>query len=205
MARKRTSPPRQAQAKGARIVSAYLENADVFRTAKAAGTKVDGPAVLVLKNRPDFDRRDFDRKAGDLRRLGQEGRLKKAKPDRDSNKVYDPQQQKSRTRTNIYRDRMIRDLTKDGRLKADMGTPETNKYLANKNVVDRLFAGKGPITERGQGYDPDHIHELQMDGTDTYDNLRPMDAWTNRELGREISLALRDVPEGTPIIVRVVE
>ncbi|MBM0256594.1 hypothetical protein [Micromonospora sp. 4G55] len=205
MAKKRTSPPRQAQAKGARIVSAYLENADVFRTAKAAGTKVDGPAVLVLKNRPDFDKRDFDRKARDLRRLGDDGSLKKAKSDRDSNKVYDPSTQKSRTRTNIYRDRMIRNLTKDGRLKADMGTPETNKYLANKSLVDRLYAGKGPITARGQGYDPDHIHELQMDGKDIYDNLRPMDAWTNRQLGSDISVALRDVPEGTPIIVKVIE
>lgn len=30
-----------------------------------------------------------------------------------------------------------------------------------------------------------------------------MDAWTNREIGREISVALRDVPEGTPVIVKV--
>ncbi|MEU7930190.1 hypothetical protein [Micromonospora echinofusca] len=204
MARKRTNPPRQTQAKGARVVSAYLENADVFRTAKSAGTKPKGPAVLVLKNRPDFDKRDFDRKARDLQRLGQDGALKKAPSDRDSNKVYDPSTGKRRTRTNVYRDRMIRSLTKDGRLTQDMGTPETNKYLANKNVVERLYAGKGPITARGQGYDPDHIQELQLDGTDTYDNLRPMDAWTNRQLGSDISVALRDVPEGTPVIVKVI-
>ncbi|MCM0675854.1 hypothetical protein NCC78_14320 [Micromonospora phytophila] len=204
MPRKRTAPPRQTQARGARIVSAYLENADVFRTAKAAGTTPRGPAVLVLKNRPDFDKRDFDRKAKDLARLGQEGRLKKASPDRDSNKVHDPATGKRRTRTNIYRDRMIRNLTKDGRLTQDKGTPETNKYLANKNVVERLYAGKGPIRARGDGLDPDHIQELQLDGTDTYDNLRPMDAWTNRQLGSDISVALRDVPEGTPVIVRVI-
>ncbi|SCG56077.1 hypothetical protein [Micromonospora coxensis] len=203
MPRKRTTPPRQTQAKGARIVSAYLENADVFRTAKAAGTKPSGPAVLVLKNRPDFDKRDFDRKARDLVRLGQQGRLKKAPSDRDSNKVWDPATKKRRTRTNIYRDRMIRNLTKDGRLTKDKGTAATNKYLANKTVVDRLYAGKGPVNARGQGYDPDHIHELQMDGTDTYDNLRPMDAHTNRQLGSDISVALRDVPDGTPIIVKV--
>ncbi|MEV0807438.1 hypothetical protein [Micromonospora sp. NPDC050200] len=204
MVKKRTDPPRQAQAKGAKIVSAFLENADVFRTAKSTGAKVDGPAVLVLRNRPDFDKRDFDRKAKDLRRLGDEGSLKKAKSDRDSNKVYDPATKKSRTRTNIYRDRMIRRLTKDGRLTQDMGDRKTNKYVANKTAVDRLYAGKGPITRSGQGYDPDHIHELQMDGKDEYANLRPMDAWTNRQLGSDISVALRDVPEGTPIIVKVI-
>ena len=57
---------------------------------------------------------------------------------------------------------------------------------------------------RGKGYAPDHIQELQLDGTDTYDNLRPMDAWTNRQLGSDISVALRDVPEGTPVIVKVI-
>ncbi|MEV1331281.1 hypothetical protein AB0J20_17095 [Micromonospora costi] len=201
MVKKRTAPPRKAQAKGARIVSAYLENADVFRTAK--GGKVDGPAVLVLRNRPDFHKRDFDRKARDLQRLGQEGRLKKATPDRDSNKVTDRSTGKRRTRTNVYRDRLIRRLTKGGRLSKDKGTTATNKYLANKRAVDQLYAGKGPITSRGQGLDPDHIQDLQMDGEDIYANLRPMDAWTNRQIGSDISVALRDVPEGTPIIVKV--
>ncbi|MGW4500351.1 hypothetical protein ACWENR_17260 [Micromonospora sp. NPDC004336] len=198
------SPHAPAPAPTPRSGSAALANAGVFHAAKAAGTRPDEPAVLVLRNRPDFDRRDFDRKARDLARLGREGRLKKAAPDRDSNKVYDPSTGKRRTRTNIYRDRMIRRLTKGGRLTQDTGTPETNKYLANKRVVERLYAGKGSPRAAGVGYDPDHIQELQLDGTDTYDNLRPMDTWTNRELGREISLALRNVPEGTPVIVKVI-
>ncbi|MEV5769452.1 hypothetical protein AB0L34_33565, partial [Micromonospora sp. NPDC052213] len=54
---RRTTPTRQTQPKGAKIVSAHLEDADVFRTAKAAGTTPRGPAVLVLRNRPDFDKR----------------------------------------------------------------------------------------------------------------------------------------------------
>ncbi|SCL56488.1 hypothetical protein GA0070606_2616 [Micromonospora citrea] len=188
----------------ARIVSASLANADVFRAARSAGTEPDEPAVLVLRYRPDFDRRDFDRKARDLVRLGREGRLKKAAPDRESNKVYDPSTGKRRTRTNVYRERIIRRLTKGGRLTRDTGTAETNKYLANKRVVERLYAGKGRPKAAGVGYDPDHIQELQLDGKDTYDNFRLMDTWTNREIGREISVALRNVPEGTPVIVKVI-
>ncbi|MGK5443102.1 hypothetical protein ACSNN7_14990 [Micromonospora sp. URMC 105] len=206
MAKKRTSPPRQTQAKGAKIVSAYLENADVFRTAKTAGTTPRGPAVLVLRNRPDFDKRDFDRKAKDLVRLGQEGRLSKAKSDRTANSVYHRGGRGTtpgtRTRTNVFRDRVIRRLTRNERLTKHHGTAATNQYLANRDLVQRLY-GRGDITARGQGFDPDHVQELQLDGKDEYANLRLMDAWTNREIGREISVALRDVPEGTPVIVRV--
>ncbi|MEU8182508.1 hypothetical protein AB0B86_17285 [Micromonospora sp. NPDC049047] len=206
MARKRTSPPRQTQAKGARIVSAYLENADVFRTAKTAGTTPRGPAVLVLRNRPDFDKRDFDRKARDLVRLGQEGRLSKAKSDRTANNVYHRggrgTKPGTRTRTNVFRDRVIRRLTKNEKLTQQHGDRTTNQYLANKQLVDRLYDGRGPIRARGEGLDPDHIHELQLDGKDEYANLRLMDSWTNRQLGSDISVALRDVPEGTPIIVK---
>ncbi|MFG3697095.1 hypothetical protein ACGF5C_04130 [Micromonospora sp. NPDC047620] len=208
MARKRTAPTRQTQPKGAKIVSAYLENADVFRTAKAAGTTPRGPAVLVLRNRPDFDKRDFDRKAKDLVRLGQEGRLSKAKSDRTSNSVYHRggrgTKPGNRSRTNVFRDRVTRRLTRNRRLTQQHGTPETNQYLANKDLVDRLYGGRGPVNARGQGLDPDHVHELQLDGKDEYANLRLMDAWTNREIGREISVALRDVPPGTPVIVKVV-
>lgn len=207
MARKRTAPARQTQARGAKIVSAYLENADVFRTAKSAGTTPTGPAVLVLRNRPDFDKRDFDRKAKDLVRLGQEGRLSKAKSDRTANNVYHRggrgTKPGTRTRTNVFRDRVTRRLTRNERLTQQHGTPETNQYLANKALVDRLYDGRGPITARGQGLDPDHVHELQLDGKDEYANLRLMDAWTNRQIGSDISVALRDVPAGTPIIVKV--
>ncbi|TDB75926.1 hypothetical protein [Micromonospora sp. KC723] len=203
MARKRTTPPRQTQAKGAKILSAYLENADVFRTAKTNGTTPRGPAVLVLRNRPDFDKRDFDRKAKDLVRLGQEGRLSKAKSDRTANNVHD-RKKGTRTRTNVFRDRVIRRLTKNERLTQQHGTRETNQYLANKALVDRLYGGRGPIRARGEGLDPDHIHELQLDGEDAYANLRLMDAWTNRQIGSDIATALRDVPEGTRVIVKLV-
>ncbi|MGC4744079.1 hypothetical protein ACLQ28_00210 [Micromonospora sp. DT201] len=201
--KKRDAPTRQTTPKGARIVSAFLENAEVFRTAKTTNAKVDGPAVLVLKYRPDFDKRDFDRKAKDLVRLGQEGKLSKAKSDRTSNTVYDRRTGKTRTRTNVFRERVLRQLTKNKKLTQQHGTRETNKYLANKSLVDRLYAGqRGGITARGQGVDPDHIQELQMDGEDAYDNLRLMDSWTNRQIGSDISVALRDVPEGTKIIVK---
>jgi hypothetical protein len=191
MARRRINPPRKAQAKGARIVSAFLENADVFKTGKGGG-RPTGPAVLVLRRRPDFHRADFDRKARDLVRLGNEGRLSKAASNRTL--LRDRKTGQPRTVTNVHRDRVIRRLTRNG---------ET--YRANRSLVDKLYRGKrGDITEAGQALDPDHIQDLQLRGADRYDNLRLMDAWTNRQLGSDIATALRDVPEGTPIIVKVI-
>jgi hypothetical protein len=193
MPRKRIKPPRQATAKGARVVSAYLENAHVFRTAK--GANPTQPAVLVLRRRPDFHKADFDRKAGDLVRLGREGKLVKTVSNRTT--VTHRSTGKSRTRSNVYRDRIIRRLTRD-----------KDKYQANKSLVQRLFRpkdpGRNPITGPGQGLDPDHIHDLQLGGSDTYGNLRLMDSWTNRVLGGDIATALRDVPAGTPVIVKVI-
>lgn len=194
MVKKRTAPPRQTQAKGARIVSAYLENAHVFRTAK--GGKVKEPAVLVLRNRPDFHQRDFARKARDLERLGREGKLVKTKPVRRQIPHRDPNKPGTRRTTTIFRDRLIRRLNK------------RDTYTSNKTLVDSLYRGKDPkrhpVTSTGVTVDPDHVHELQLGGSDTYDNLRLMDAWTNRELGREIDQALKDVPLGTPVIVKVI-
>ncbi|MBQ0895492.1 hypothetical protein KBX37_20710 [Micromonospora sp. U56] len=203
--KKRDAPARQAQAEGAKLVSAFLENDKVFRTAKTTGAKVEEPAVLRLRYRSDFDKRDFDRKAKDLVRLGEDEQLFKAKSDRDSNKVYDRTTRTSRTRTNVFRERLIRRLTKNEKLTQQHGSRETNKYLANKSLVDRLYDGQGTITARGQGLDPDHIHELQLKGKDEYANLRLMDSWTNRQIGSDISVALRDVPEGTRIIVKWID
>ncbi|MFK3981670.1 hypothetical protein ACI2K4_14980 [Micromonospora sp. NPDC050397] len=172
-------------------MSAYLENASVFRTAKGGGPAPTGPAVLVLRRRPDFDRRDFDRKARDLKRLGERGKLSKTKPNRTT--VYDKTTGKMRSRTNVFRDRIIRKLTRTSK-----------RYQDNKSLVQRLYGGKKSVTGPGQGLDPDHVHELQLGGADTYRNLRLVDSWTNRELGREISQALKDVPIGTKVIVKVV-
>lgn len=193
MPKKRISPPRHTTAKGARVISAYLENAHVFRTAK--GSKATQPAVLVLRRRPDFHKADFDRKARDLVRLGREGKLVKTASNRTT--VTDRKTGKKRTKSNVYRDRIIRRLTGD-----------RGKYEANKSLVGRLFRPKNPsrnpITGPGQGLDPDHIHDLQLGGSDTYGNLRLMDSWTNRVLGGDIATALRDVPIGTPVIVKVI-
>lgn len=195
MVKKRTAPPRQTQAQGGRILSAYLENADVFRTAKSAGTNPKGPAVLVLQRRPDFVKKDFDRKAADLVRLGQEGKLVKTKPVRRQIAHRDPNNPRTKSTTTVYRERVISRLQKG------------EGYQKNKELVRALYRGKDPkrhpVTRPGVTYDPDHIHELQLGGSDTYANLRLMDAWTNRELGREIKLALKDVPYGTRIIVKV--
>lgn len=196
MVKRRTNPPRKTQAAGAKIISALLENKDAFRTAKTTGGTPPKKAVLVLRNRPDFVKKDFDRKAADLVRLGQEGKLVKTKPVRRQIAHRDPKKPGTRKTTTIFRDRIIRRLNKG------------QNYMSNKELVQALYRGKDPrrfpVTGPGVTVDPDHIHELQLGGSDTYDNLRLMDAWTNREIGREIDKALEDVPYGTEIIVKVI-
>ncbi|MEV4754459.1 hypothetical protein AB0J86_04970 [Micromonospora sp. NPDC049559] len=188
--RPRTASKRATKAGGGRIVSAVLENADVFRTAKTNGTIPKEPAKLVLRRPPDFDRKDFDRKARDLQRLSQQGKLKKAKSERP--KILDRNSGEMRTKSQIYRERMIRKLER--------------KKSQGHNVKDtlwRLYAGKGNVGP-GKGLDPDHIHELQLDGPDEYHNLRLKDTYANRMMGSDISTALRNVPEGHPVTIRVI-
>jgi hypothetical protein len=186
--RGRTNPPRRTTADGSRLLSAYLDNADVFRTAKGGGKKPNQPAVLVLQRRPDFDKRDFNRKARDLQRLSNQGKLKKAKPNRPAS-YKSPLDGKMKGLAGWKRDRGIVDKLK-------------NKEK-NKEIIDKLFAGKRGVTHRGQALDADHIHDLGLDGPDSLSNLRWMDAWTNREMGREIGQALKDVPPGTPVIIKI--
>ncbi|SCF29138.1 hypothetical protein GA0074695_5223 [Micromonospora viridifaciens] len=171
-------------------MSAVLENADVFRTAKTNGTVPKEPAKLVLRRPPDFDKKDFDRKAKDLQRLSQQGKLKKAKSERP--RIRDQKSGEMRTKSQIYRERMIRKLERKMRQGHDVKQP-----------LWRLYAGKGNVGP-GKGLDPDHIHELQLDGPDEYYNLRLKDTYTNRMMGSDISTALRNVPEGHPVTIRVI-
>lgn len=186
--RRRNNPTRRTNADGSRLLSAYLDNADVFRTAKGGGRKPNQPAILVLQRRADFDKRDFNRKARDLQRLGNQGKLKKAPSNRPAN-FKSPLDGKMKALATWKRDKGIVDKLK-------------NKDK-NKRIIDLLYAGKRGVKQRGQALDADHIQDLGLDGPDSLSNLRWMDAWTNREMGREIGMALKDVPAGTPVIVKI--
>ncbi|WP_460539715.1 hypothetical protein [Glycomyces halotolerans] len=173
-------------------MAATLDDVKAFRTAKGGGKK---PVVLELKYTPDMKKKDFNRKAKDLVRLGQQGKLKRTL---DTKSIRDPDITKK------HRSRMIKNLA------------EKHKNNPKLKQIIEQFKGseKGPdgkwrpksVTEKGQLRDPDHVHELQLGGPDDVSNLRWMDAHTNRKIGRDIYQALEDakVAEGTPVIVRIV-
>jgi hypothetical protein len=191
----RSRGKRQASQQGAGIVSAVLKNADVFKTGK--GGPNGPPAIIEIKAGPNAHKADLDRKLKDLVRLSDEGKLSKKKPGdrlvRDQNgKIRRNKKGDPLTRTSVFRERMIRRLERNDASKK-----------ANRSLINKLYAGKGS-PDVGKGVDPDHVHELQLNGLDEYDNLRLMDSKTNRTIGSVINGALRDVPDGTPVIIRVV-
>mgnify|MGYP002589191497 CR=1 FL=1 len=49
------------------------------------------------------------------------------------------------------------------------------------------------------GYDVDHVIDLQLGGVDSASNLRPLDASVNRSMGAQIHYLIKDLPEGTKI------
>lgn len=195
--RTRTRAPRQLTTKGAKVVSAHLKNADVFRTGKGGGKT---PAILEIKAGPGAHKADFDRKMKDLKRLSDEGKLFKKKPDsryvldKNGNPRINPKNGRPLTKTRVVRDRYTRRLERNPESKA-----------ANRSIINKLYRGRTrKELDTGEAVDPDHVHELQLGGLDEYDNLRLMDSRTNRALGSAINGALRGVPEGTPVIIRVV-
>jgi hypothetical protein len=50
------------------------------------------------------------------------------------------------------------------------------------------------------GYDVDHIIDLQLGGSDSLSNLRPLDIAVNRSIGRQVEAQLRDLDYGSPIV-----
>lgn len=46
-------------------------------------------------------------------------------------------------------------------------------------------------------YDVDHTIDLQLGGSDTVDNMNPLDSSVNRSLGSQIHHAIRNYPDGT--------
>lgn len=87
--------------------------------------------------------------------------------------------------TRAYRQDMIR------RIWNQYG--QTNPQFANR-LIDR-------VTQRMQ---PDHVHELQLNGPDITGNLRVLDSFTNWHIGtQQIWPQIRNLPVGTPIAIDV--
>jgi len=178
MARVRTRAARKSVSKGAKIIAGLIDNPRFFRSGKGA-LKVK-PKVVTIKFDSKMSKKDFRTKADSLLRLSREGKLRKTPVKRD------PQI------TRNYRGETIRKLTGQHR-----GNRAEQRRIAQK------FSGRTSANRAGDGLDPDHVHELQLGGRDHADNLRWMDAYTNRTIGSQIAGQLRGVPDGTPVIIRV--
>jgi hypothetical protein len=171
---KRTRANREATEAGGKIISKVLKRADVFKTGKGK------PVEVTIRFNDKMDAKDFRTKAESLQRLSRDGKLKVTKPNRDPDI------------TAAYRSKTIRKLT--ARRRGDS---------AAQNKIRDMFRFKTSAAKAGDGKDPDHVHELQLGGADHPDNLRWMDAYTNRTIGSQIHSQIRNLPEGTPVIIKV--
>ncbi len=73
-------------------------------------------------------------------------------------------------------------------------TPEKRKGSASKQYKDAY--GKDSVPD---GYDVDHVIDLQLGGADNVDNMRPLDKSVNRSMGAQISYLIRELDDGTRI------
>lgn len=135
------------------------------------------PVPVRIWREDKMPKTEFERKAGALKRLGDDGKLSKAK-----NPV-----QRDPNVTKQYRQSMI------DRIYAQYH--EQNPEFSDK-LIDR-------VTRR---MSPDHVHELQLNGPDTAGNLKFLDRYTNEQIGlRQIWPQIKNLPDGTPIRIEVVK
>ena len=126
---------------------------------------------ITLEYTEGMDKRQFYKKANELKKLGENGLLYKAE-----NPV-----QRDPSVTRNYRQDMIK------RIWNQYG--DVNPEFAN-TLINR-------VTTRMQ---PDHIWELQLGGPDISSNLRFLDSFTNWHVGTiQIRNQIRNLPVGTPI------
>lgn len=71
-------------------------------------------------------------------------------------------------------------------------------------VVRSAGSAAGKLRRAGidvpPGFHGDHLHDLQLGGADTLENLWPLDGSVNSSLGAEIASQIRDLPVGTCVV-----
>jgi hypothetical protein len=73
----------------------------------------------------------------------------------------------------------------------------TSVVKRSSGSANKRFRDSGGIV--GQAEDVDHIIELQLGGSDTLENMRPIDRSVNRSFGAQIRHRIKNVPIGTPV------
>ncbi|MET7950837.1 endonuclease [Micromonospora sp. NPDC005324] len=136
----------------------------------------DLPEVTIkVQRKSTYARAQFDRKMNALKKLSDEGKLFK-----QANPVA-----RDRTITDGYKDRIRQKIF--------------DKYWPHdKKMTERLV-------QRLRKQQPDHVWELQLGGPDDVSNLKLLEGTTNREVGGQIWQQIRNLPDGTPIRIEVVD
>ncbi len=91
----------------------------------------------------------------------------------------------------------------DGKVAYLDGLAKSEDLVKTDSVRVVKGSAAGRLRKDGQtvpsGSDGDHMRDLQLGGTDTLDNLSPLDASVNRSLGPQIAGRLKNLPNGTRI------
>lgn len=148
---------------------------DVEGTHPGNGPNPDLPAhTVTVEWKPGMPKVQFARKALALRRLGNDGELFKAKePGNRDTQI-----------TRDYKGALI-------------------------NIIEGVHGKSDPelaaqSSALARSMQPDHVNELQVGGADSWRNLRMLHGPTNYEIGtQQIRSQIRQLPEGTPIKVRI--
>ncbi|NKZ05960.1 hypothetical protein [Actinomadura latina] len=175
LARRSHHMPRGASENSARGV--FKAAASFIRWAERHGPKK--PVTIELRHAPGMPKAEFRRKANALKKLGDEGKLFKA---------HNPVRPRDRSRSTAHQQDLIRRIHEQyGRRNPEL----------SRSLIRRITDGSMQL---------DHRHELQLAGPDLRNNLRYLDTFTNHHVGsRQIRPQIRDLPDGTPIRIRIIE
>ena len=148
-----------------------------IRWARKHGPKK--PVTVTLRHEPGMPKAQFRRKARALQRLGEENKLFKQ---------VSPHSPSDRSRAVAHQQDLIR------RIHEQYG--QRNPELSRR-LIGRVTDGSMQL---------DHVHERQLAGPDLRSNMRYLDSFTNHRIGvGQIRPQIRNLPDGTPIRIRIIE
>ncbi|TYB46902.1 hypothetical protein [Actinomadura chibensis] len=174
LARRSHTLPKGATRDSARGI--FKAAGSFFRWARRHGPKK--PVTIELRHVPGMPKHQFMRKAEALKKLGDENKLFKA---------HSPLPPRNRDRAVRHQQDLIR------RIHEQYG--ERNPELSRR-LIRRITDGSMQL---------DHRHELQLGGADLRSNLRYLDSFTNHHVGSvQIRPQIRNLPDGTPIRIRII-
>ncbi|MFE9192918.1 endonuclease [Micromonospora sp. NPDC007208] len=136
----------------------------------------DLPEVTIkVQRRPFHARGQFDRKMNALKKLSDEGKLFK----------------------------QANPVGRDKKITADYKKRIRQKIFDKYWPHDKKMANA--LAARLRKQQPDHVWELQLGGADDVSNLKLLHGRTNWDVGGQIWHQIKNLPDGTPIRIEVVD